>query len=305
MNLWKKQKLMTGLILLVTIVLLVGCSPASSPETSNNPSLDLPLSEINPAGDSADIAEGLSQAEASNSSDFAGQAQPSETDFVNPETLPADTSGAAGEPEPPVREGALLESPSLKAAPDSASQPETAPETAPEAAPQSGLESVPAPAAEAGSAEAAAAPAGEANIGFQAPDFSLSTVDGQSLSLSELRGKNVLLNYWVTWCIPCLEEMPVLEKLHREYQDQNLVILSVNGINQDELDKVAATMGENSVTFPVVLDQSAAVYDLYRVQFMPTSFFIDDQGVIRYIQLGSSTEDVLRTKIEELIADQL
>ena len=147
--------------------------------------------------------------------------------------------------------------------------------------------------------------AGEPNIGFQAPEFSLQTVDGQPVNLSDLRGKNILLNYWVTWCIPCLEEMPVLEKLYQEYQDQNVVILSVNGINQDELDTVMATIGEYAVTFPVVLDQTAVVYDAYQVQFMPTSFFIDDQGVIRYIQLGSNTEDGLRTKIEQLISDQL
>ena len=276
MNLRNELRVLASLILLVSGLILAGCSPAASPKNLENPSLEIALSEVNPSGDSVDIAEGLTQAEASNApGDQASQPQVESQPFIE---------------QPAAQAGALPESPSLKSAPPAGSQSETG--------------AVPQPAPESSSA-AAAAETGEPNIGFQAPEFSLQTVDGQPVNLSDLRGKNILLNYWVTWCIPCLEEMPVLEKLYQEYQDQNVVILSVNGINQDELDTVMATIGEFAVTFPVALDQSAVVYDAYRVQFMPTSFFIDDQGVIRYIQLGSNTEDGLRTKIEQLISDQL
>jgi peroxiredoxin len=138
-----------------------------------------------------------------------------------------------------------------------------------------------------------------------APEFSLQTLDGQSVQLSELRGKNLLISYWVTWCIPCIEELPVLNRLYQEYQSEDLVILSVNGIQQDELDKVTATISEMGITLPVALDQSEILWDSYWVRFLPTSFFIDETGIIRYIQLGSLTEENLRIKIEELISDQL
>lgn len=145
----------------------------------------------------------------------------------------------------------------------------------------------------------------EPAIGSLAPEFNLQTLDGQSVQLSELRGKNLLISYWVTWCIPCMEELPVLNRIHQEYQSKDLVILSVNGIQQDELDKVTATISEMGITLPVVLDQSEILWDSYWVRFLPTSFFIDETGVIRYIQLGSLTEENLRTKIEQLISDQL
>ena len=142
-------------------------------------------------------------------------------------------------------------------------------------------------------------------IGAIAPNFSLTTVDGEQVSLHDLRGKSVLMNYWVTWCVPCIEEMPVLEKLHREYQDQDFVMLSVNGIAQDDLSTVMNTLGEFEVTFPVGLDGGDAVYNEFQVRFMPTSFFIDPQGVIRHIQFGSTTEDGFRSGIEELLSQEL
>ncbi|MGW8143348.1 MAG: TlpA family protein disulfide reductase, partial [Anaerolineales bacterium] len=142
-------------------------------------------------------------------------------------------------------------------------------------------------------------------IGAVAPNFSLTTVDGEKISLHDLRGKTVLVNYWVTWCVPCIEEMPILEKLHKEYQDDDFVMLSINGIAQDDLSKVMNTLGEFGVTFPVVLDEGDAVYNEFQVRFMPTSFFIDSHGVIRHIQLGSTTEDGFRSTIEAMLAEQL
>ncbi len=142
-------------------------------------------------------------------------------------------------------------------------------------------------------------------IGAVAPNFSLTTVNGEQISLHDLRGKTVLVNYWVTWCVPCIEEMPILEKLHQEFQDEDFVMLSINGISQDDLSKVMNTLGEFGVTFPVVLDEGDAVYNEFQVRFMPTSFFIDPEGVIRYIQLGSTSEDGFRSTIEAMLSEQL
>ena len=159
-----------------------------------------------------------------------------------------------------------------------------------------------------GGGDSAPAPAqgeGEPSVGFTAPDFSLKTLDGGTLSLSELRGKNVMLNYWASWCIPCMEELPILEKIYQDYQGKDVVILSVNGIQQDDLSTVSETVGSLGLTYPVVLDEGESLWNDYLVRFLPTSFFIDDQGVIRDIQLGSVSEADLRLKIDRLISDQL
>jgi len=173
-------------------------------------------------------------------------------------------------------------------------------------------EVVPAPTQESLPEEAAPAPqvvqsgaSVEPTVGSQAPEFNLQTLDGQSLQLSALRGKNVLLSYWVTWCIPCMEELPILNQLSQEYQAQNLVILSVNGIKQDEMGKVMAAVADLGISMPMAFDQDDALWNSYWVRFLPTSFFIDEDGVIRHIQLGNLSEEDLRSKIEQLMSDQL
>ena len=142
-------------------------------------------------------------------------------------------------------------------------------------------------------------------IGAVAPNFTLHTINGEEVKLDDLRGEAVMVNYWVTWCIPCLEEMPILEKLHREYQEQGFTLLSVNGIAQDDMNTVMSTLDEFNVTFPVALDEGDAVYNEFQVRFMPTTFFIDKHGVIQHIQLGSTSEEGFRTQIEELLAGEL
>jgi hypothetical protein len=102
-----------------------------------------------------------------------------------------------------------------------------------------------------------------------------------------------------------MEELPVLNRIHQEYQSRDLVILSVNGIQQDEMDKVTATITDLGIYMPMALDQNDILWDSYWVRFLPTSFFIDENGVIRHIQFGSLSEENLRTKIDQLISDQL
>ena len=142
-------------------------------------------------------------------------------------------------------------------------------------------------------------------VGSYAPDFTLQTLDGSSINLSSLRGKNILINYWVTWCVPCIEEMPALQKLAQEYQGKNLVMLSINGIAQDDLAKVKDTVAEFGMTYPVVLDEGDAVFKSYWMGFMPTTVFVDSQGIIRHIKLGGADETELRAKIEQLLAGTL
>jgi peroxiredoxin len=150
-----------------------------------------------------------------------------------------------------------------------------------------------------------ALPPAEPKVGFLAPDLTLITLDGSAVNLADLRGKNVLVNYWVTWCIPCMDELPALQRLSQDYQGQNVVILTVNGIEQDELGKVQQLVADMGLTTTVMLDENESFWKTYLVQFLPTSFFIDTQGVIRHIMLGSGTEETIRLKIDQLIANQL
>ena len=270
-----------GMLALLSVSLfLYGCSPSASPQTNLE----------------AQVVQALPQEEAVQESapEIAPQAQipplEAQADLVKEPTAPdaqAEPAAKLAQPETGGVGGGLSEGQS-SAQSDPAPQPETGAEAPP-----------PAPQAELSVSNI------EPAIGSLAPEFSLQTLDGQSVQLSELRGKNLLISYWVTWCIPCIEELPVLNRLYQEYQSEDLVILSVNGIQQDELDKVTATISEMGITLPVALDQSEILWDSYWVRFLPTSFFIDETGIIRYIQLGSLTEENLRIKIEELISDQL
>jgi peroxiredoxin len=140
-------------------------------------------------------------------------------------------------------------------------------------------------------------------VGFSAPDFTLTTLDGKSVRLSDLQGQNILVNYWVTWCDPCLEELGFLDNLAQEYQARGFTILSVNGLAQNPLPDVESIVSQKSLTLPVLLDESDNFYNTYLVKFLPTSFFIDENGVIRHIQLGSATEETFRAKIEQLLSD--
>lgn len=138
-------------------------------------------------------------------------------------------------------------------------------------------------------------------IGNLAPDFNLTTLDGETVNLEDLRGRPVVLNYWVTWCIPCRDEMPTIEALHQEYGDDGLIVLSVNGTRQDALSDVEQLIGDMGLSFPVLLDQREDVYNSYRILFMPTSFFIDAHGIIQDIVLGSTNEEGFRSRVEKLV----
>ncbi len=142
----------------------------------------------------------------------------------------------------------------------------------------------------------------EPQIGFRAPGFTLQSLDGQSFDLESLRGKPLLINYWATWCVPCKQELPILEKLYREYQQKGLVILSINALDQDSLENVQAIVREYGMTFPVLLDQNRQFANAYQAIFFPTTFMVDANGVIREISLGDNTEAELRSSLDMLLS---
>ena len=138
--------------------------------------------------------------------------------------------------------------------------------------------------------------------GFLAPDFTLETLDGESVTLSDLRGQAVLVNFWATWCPPCKAEMPAFQQAHLDYAEEGFVILAVNATQQDSLPAIETFRAENSLTFPIVLDNTGDVSDTYQVRSLPTSFFVDKEGVISEVVIGGPiAEALIRARIEELL----
>lgn len=138
-------------------------------------------------------------------------------------------------------------------------------------------------------------------IGNAAYDFTLTDTNGGDMKLSELRGKKVLLNFWATWCPPCRVEMPELEKFAHNKADDDIIVLGVNltkteGSSQD----VVPFVQKNNISFPVVLDLDGSVMSQYKVIAYPTSFIIDEQGIIRNIYQGAINYDIMNQAFKEL-----
>jgi peroxiredoxin len=138
--------------------------------------------------------------------------------------------------------------------------------------------------------------------GFSAPDFELAATSGETVRLSDLRGQAVLVNLWATWCPPCREEMPSIEKVYNEYQDQGFVVLAVNMTYQDDARKITPFLTERGLTFPVLLDETGDMADDYQLRSLPSSFFIGRNGVINEVVIGGPmAEALLRTRVEEIL----
>ncbi len=138
--------------------------------------------------------------------------------------------------------------------------------------------------------------------GFQAPDFTLNTLDGSTITLSELHGQAVLVNVWASWCIPCRTEMPAMQAIYDQYASQGFTILAVNATSQDSASDAADFVNEYGFTFPILMDVDGAVSRLYQVSALPSSFFILPNGQIEEVVFGGPmAEALLRTRVERLL----
>ena len=140
--------------------------------------------------------------------------------------------------------------------------------------------------------------------GFFAPDFKLDALQGEPIHLSDLRGKIVVVNFWTTWCPPCREETPALEAAYASYKDRGLVMLGVNLTDQDSLKDVESFVQEFRLTYPILLGRDGAVGLLYQLNGLPTTFFINREGIIRTVVIGGPmSETFIRSKIEALLKE--
>ncbi|MBM7603100.1 thiol-disulfide isomerase/thioredoxin [Metabacillus crassostreae] len=136
--------------------------------------------------------------------------------------------------------------------------------------------------------------------GNAAPDFELTTLDGEKMSLSDLKGKKVLVNFWATWCPPCRSEMPDMQQIYDEYDD-DVVIAAVNlTSSESSIDTVESFVNELSLTFPILLDEKGKVNNEYEVLSYPTSYFIDEEGIIKTKFVGALSYDQMKKLIDDM-----
>jgi peroxiredoxin len=126
-------------------------------------------------------------------------------------------------------------------------------------------------------------------IGFdekiEAPDFKLKDLNGQEVRLKDHRGRIVFLNFWATWCLPCREEMPSMEKLYAEFKDRNFSLLAVD--LQEDSRKVTTFKEKYRLSFPILLDSDGTVGLTYGARFIPTTYLLDRDGTIIGKVLGA------------------
>lgn len=134
--------------------------------------------------------------------------------------------------------------------------------------------------------------------GQMAPDFELTTLEGETVKLSDFRGKRVMLNFWATWCPPCRAEMPDMQRFH---EDKDVVILAVNlRETETNTEKVQDFLDERDLTFQVLLDDKTTVANLYQIQPIPSSFMIDSEGRIQNKAFGALNYDLMVQEFEKM-----
>jgi len=139
-------------------------------------------------------------------------------------------------------------------------------------------------------------------VGFQAPDFTLHTLDGETIQLSQMRGKSRLINIWASWCTPCRVEMPALNRIYRKYQSEGFIVLGINATDQDDPSRAILFIEEQDLTFPILLDVKGDVSRKYKVRALPTTFFVDANGIIQDIVVGGPmSESLLHIRVQELL----
>jgi len=140
-----------------------------------------------------------------------------------------------------------------------------------------------------------------AKNGDLAPEINLKSMTGDQITLSKMEGRPVLVNFWATWCGPCREEFPAIGRAYKKYKDQGLVVIGVNFQDENSDDGVLTFMRNSVVSFPIVRDTGERVGRMYRINGLPTSFFIDKKGIIRDTVVGGPmTDDFLDAQWEKI-----
>ncbi len=140
------------------------------------------------------------------------------------------------------------------------------------------------------------------HTGFLAPEISLLDTNGNEITLSELRGHPVIINFWATWCPPCRAEMPAMQRAYKDFEEEGVIILAVNSTNQDALPAVQQFIVEYDISFPVLYDNQGTAANTYQISSLPTTFFVGKDGVITEVVIGGPmAEALLRSRIDKML----
>ncbi|MSP13952.1 MAG: TlpA family protein disulfide reductase [Chloroflexi bacterium] len=133
-----------------------------------------------------------------------------------------------------------------------------------------------------------------------APAFTLQLFDGESLSLAGLQGKVAVINFWASWCVPCRQEAPILEKTWQRYRAKGVVFIGVAYIDTEP--EARAFLKEFKVTYPNGPDLGTRIAQAYRIRGVPETYFVDKNGQVTYMHIGPLDEGTLTAAIERLLA---
>ncbi len=139
----------------------------------------------------------------------------------------------------------------------------------------------------------------EAETAKRAPDFSATELEGKKVSLSDFRGKVVLLNFWATWCPACQQEIPELERIYDEYKDKGVVVIGAGSESSEQIRQFKQRM---AISYPLVKVDNK-VFSTYQVRGIPTTYIIDKRGYIQHRQVGFAPGMGVGQKFRSLIND--
>ena len=144
-----------------------------------------------------------------------------------------------------------------------------------------------------------------AAAGHGAPDFTLTDLQGRPLTLSDLRGKAVVLNFWATWCPPCKQEIPWFVDLQKRYGAQGLQVVGVSMDDEGDQKAVAKFAADNGINYPILLGKESVALQYGGIDYLPTTFYIDRNGVVMERVFGQpGTPDEIEQKVKNAIASK-
>jgi cytochrome c biogenesis protein CcmG/thiol:disulfide interchange protein DsbE len=143
--------------------------------------------------------------------------------------------------------------------------------------------------------------AAQVGAGEKAPGFTVQTFDGQTVSLSDLHGKVVLVNFWASWCIPCSQEAPDLQNTWQQYKDRGVVFVGVDYVDTET--EARSYLSRYAITYFNGADLGTRVSQAYRIRGVPETYIVDKNGTLRATFIGPVTQDQIRAKIDPLLSE--
>jgi cytochrome c biogenesis protein CcmG/thiol:disulfide interchange protein DsbE len=141
--------------------------------------------------------------------------------------------------------------------------------------------------------------------GAPAPPLVLPTLNDDTVRLADFQGQVVLVNFWASWCAPCIREMRRLQQWHAQHNADGLVVLGVNTLFQDSRTAVEAFLQDNKITYPILVDKQGELSRQWLAQQLPRSYIVDRQGMVRFTHLGEITERDFEAHIAPLLREAI